>query len=62
VVEQRFAICWAEKIKDPSALSAMAGDQARTRVTPTADPDRANLVLTGTGDPAGDTLQAPRWK
>jgi hypothetical protein len=55
--EPRFAICRAEKVKDPSALSAMSGHQARTRVTPNADPERANLVLTGTGDPARDALQ-----
>jgi hypothetical protein len=35
----------------------MSGHQARTRVTPNADPERANLVLTGTGDPARDALQ-----
>jgi hypothetical protein len=35
----------------------MAGNQARTRTTPHADPERENWVLAGSIDSARDTLQ-----
>jgi hypothetical protein len=49
-----FAICRVEKIKDVSAITAMAGHQMRSRDCPNADVARENSLLVGTGDVIAD--------